>query len=289
MPTPLGCAHPCDLGQPVHHAQRSERLLRRTKGDVSHERERLGSSGLVCCRRLRAANGLGKQFLVSPRRRNAAVGKHAARRGSAAGCILRPCPLMEPDSRCSTPNSVWRCSVESSWGEWLSARPGFRLSSRSTSGCSTGRWSSAPVEGTKLNSAIWNAGIAFEADAVNSVFELGWSVMIVGRAEEVVDPSRDRRDGADGTPSVGSRFSIARHKNQGDSRFRPTRASPKRRHPHRAVDVSTLPTQSETLRPRFARHHPTGRDRLRTRESPARRGAGKTTAPFAEPRRSLGH
>ena len=44
-------------------------------------------------------------------------------------------------------------------------------------------------EGTKLNSAIWNAGIAFEADAVNSVFELGWSVMIVGRAEEVVDPT----------------------------------------------------------------------------------------------------
>jgi len=25
-------------------------------------------------------------------------------------------------------------------------------------------------EGTKLNSAIWNAGIAFEADAVNSLF-----------------------------------------------------------------------------------------------------------------------
>jgi len=44
-------------------------------------------------------------------------------------------------------------------------------------------------EGTKLNSAIWNAGVAFEADAVNSVFELGWSVMIVGRAEEIVDPT----------------------------------------------------------------------------------------------------
>lgn len=45
-------------------------------------------------------------------------------------------------------------------------------------------------EGTKLNSAIWNAGIAFEADAVNSIFEIGWSVMIVGRAAEVVDPTK---------------------------------------------------------------------------------------------------
>ncbi len=44
-------------------------------------------------------------------------------------------------------------------------------------------------EGTKLNSAIWNAGVAFEADALNSVLELGWSVLIVGRAEEVIDPT----------------------------------------------------------------------------------------------------
>jgi len=44
-------------------------------------------------------------------------------------------------------------------------------------------------EGTKLNAAIWNAGIAFEADAANSVFELGWSVLIVGTAEEVIEPT----------------------------------------------------------------------------------------------------
>ena len=44
-------------------------------------------------------------------------------------------------------------------------------------------------EGTKLDAAVRNALVAFEADAVNSIFEVGWSVIILGRAEEVTDPT----------------------------------------------------------------------------------------------------
>jgi len=42
-------------------------------------------------------------------------------------------------------------------------------------------------EGTKLDAAIRNASVAFEADAIHSVFETGWSVVVVGTAEEVLD------------------------------------------------------------------------------------------------------
>jgi nitroimidazol reductase NimA-like FMN-containing flavoprotein (pyridoxamine 5'-phosphate oxidase superfamily) len=44
-------------------------------------------------------------------------------------------------------------------------------------------------EGTKLDAAIRNAAVAFEADAIHSIFETGWSVVVVGRAEEVLDPT----------------------------------------------------------------------------------------------------
>jgi len=71
-------------------------------------------------------------------------------------------------------------------------------------------------EGTKLNSAIWNAGIAFEADAVNSVFE-GMERHDRRESRGGRGPHRDRRDGADGTSSVDSRFSVTRHQHQGDS------------------------------------------------------------------------
>ncbi len=48
-------------------------------------------------------------------------------------------------------------------------------------------------EGTKLDAAIRNATVAFEADAIHSIFETGWSVVIVGTAEEVFDPSEIER------------------------------------------------------------------------------------------------
>jgi nitroimidazol reductase NimA-like FMN-containing flavoprotein (pyridoxamine 5'-phosphate oxidase superfamily) len=42
-------------------------------------------------------------------------------------------------------------------------------------------------DGTKLDAAIRNAVVAFEADAIHSLFETGWSVVVAGVAEEVRD------------------------------------------------------------------------------------------------------
>ncbi len=44
-------------------------------------------------------------------------------------------------------------------------------------------------DGTKLDAAVRNAVVAFEADAIHSIFETGWSVVVVGVAEEVHDPT----------------------------------------------------------------------------------------------------
>lgn len=44
-------------------------------------------------------------------------------------------------------------------------------------------------EGTKLAAASRNAVVAFEADAIHSALHRGWSVMIVGMAEEILDPA----------------------------------------------------------------------------------------------------
>jgi len=44
-------------------------------------------------------------------------------------------------------------------------------------------------EVTKLDAAVRNAVVAFEADAIHSMFETGWSVVVVGVAEEVHDPT----------------------------------------------------------------------------------------------------
>ena len=43
LPTALGPPHPGDLGQPLHNAQRAERLLGCSPGDVPHQRQGLGS------------------------------------------------------------------------------------------------------------------------------------------------------------------------------------------------------------------------------------------------------
>ena len=48
-------------------------------------------------------------------------------------------------------------------------------------------------EGTKLDAAVRNVKVAFEADAVHSTFEIGWSVVILGTAEEVHDPAEVER------------------------------------------------------------------------------------------------
>lgn len=42
--------------------------------------------------------------------------------------------------------------------------------------------------GSKLDAAVRNAVVAFEADAVDAVYHTGWSVLVVGVAEEVTDP-----------------------------------------------------------------------------------------------------
>lgn len=48
-------------------------------------------------------------------------------------------------------------------------------------------------EGTKLDAAVRNVKVAFEADAVHSTFEIGWSVIILGTAEELHDPAEVER------------------------------------------------------------------------------------------------
>lgn len=42
--------------------------------------------------------------------------------------------------------------------------------------------------GTKLDAALAGAVVAFEIDAVDPIYHEGWSVMVQGRAHEVVDP-----------------------------------------------------------------------------------------------------
>lgn len=50
--------------------------------------------------------------------------------------------------------------------------------------------------GTKLSAAVRGAPVAFEIDHADPVFHTGWSVVVVGWAEEIVDPSaRERLDG----------------------------------------------------------------------------------------------
>ena len=41
--------------------------------------------------------------------------------------------------------------------------------------------------GTKLDAAARNAVVAFEVDRIDAVFEEGWSVFVVGTAEEIHD------------------------------------------------------------------------------------------------------
>jgi nitroimidazol reductase NimA-like FMN-containing flavoprotein (pyridoxamine 5'-phosphate oxidase superfamily) len=42
--------------------------------------------------------------------------------------------------------------------------------------------------GTKLDAAVRGAPVAFEVDSTDAVLQAGWSVMVAGRAEEVVHP-----------------------------------------------------------------------------------------------------
>ena len=45
-------------------------------------------------------------------------------------------------------------------------------------------------EGTKLDAALRNAVVAFEADDFDPVYHSGWSVVVTGVAREVTDPER---------------------------------------------------------------------------------------------------
>ena len=44
--------------------------------------------------------------------------------------------------------------------------------------------------GSKLNAALRGAPVAFEADSVDETHEVGWSVVVRGRAEEVTDDDK---------------------------------------------------------------------------------------------------
>jgi nitroimidazol reductase NimA-like FMN-containing flavoprotein (pyridoxamine 5'-phosphate oxidase superfamily) len=44
-------------------------------------------------------------------------------------------------------------------------------------------------EGGKLLSAVRHTVVAFEADEVDAVARVGWSVMVIGHAREVTDPA----------------------------------------------------------------------------------------------------
>ncbi len=46
----------------------------------------------------------------------------------------------------------------------------------------------ATGEGTKLRTALEKALVAFEVDEIDELAEVGWSVLFVGHAREVVDP-----------------------------------------------------------------------------------------------------
>jgi len=47
--------------------------------------------------------------------------------------------------------------------------------------------------GTKLDAALVGAVVAFEIDSVDPIYHGGWSVMVQGRAQEVLDPGELRR------------------------------------------------------------------------------------------------
>lgn len=47
--------------------------------------------------------------------------------------------------------------------------------------------------GTKLDAALNGAVVAFEIDAVDPIYHEGWSVMVQGRAHEVVDSEELKR------------------------------------------------------------------------------------------------
>lgn len=47
--------------------------------------------------------------------------------------------------------------------------------------------------GTKLDAALTGSVVAFEIDAVDPLYHEGWSVMVQGRASEVVDPDELKR------------------------------------------------------------------------------------------------
>lgn len=47
--------------------------------------------------------------------------------------------------------------------------------------------------GTKLDAALRGAVVAFEIDSIDPVYHEGWSVMVQGRAHEVVDPDELER------------------------------------------------------------------------------------------------
>jgi uncharacterized protein len=44
--------------------------------------------------------------------------------------------------------------------------------------------------GSKLNAALRGAPVAFEVDSVDETYEIGWSVVVRGRAEEVTDEDK---------------------------------------------------------------------------------------------------
>jgi hypothetical protein len=49
--------------------------------------------------------------------------------------------------------------------------------------------------GTKLDAAMRNAVVAFEVDEVDAVYHEGWSVLVVGIADELRDPALLQRVG----------------------------------------------------------------------------------------------
>jgi hypothetical protein len=62
----------------------------------------------------------------------------------------------------------------------------------------------ATTNGTKLDAAVRNAVVAFEVDSIDDLAEKGWSVLVVGTAHEVSDPSElERIAGLGVRPWVG--------------------------------------------------------------------------------------
>jgi len=67
-------------------------------------------------------------------------------------------------------------------------------------------------DGTKLDAAARNAVVAFEADAIHSLEHHGWSVVVIGMAEEVTDPTEVDRTSQMGLRpwAPGSRSHVVR-------------------------------------------------------------------------------